>query len=414
MEGQDRGVPTIFVVPLMQFFVGLLLFIALLNGQRDLIILSLFVLGLVFGTKLWTRISLSGIKSHSAVTKQKVFPGETLTLRINAENRKFLPVWLQMQVPISGLLYPSSGETTLTKEDSLWWYQTTYLEWELTAQRRGVHQIGPPHILAGDLLAFFSRAKKEEAFHQIIVYPKIVPLKSFPLPRRDFFGVPGAKSPVQDPIYILGTRDYQHGQPAKYIHWKASARHHRLQEKVFEPTEQEKVLLVVDVDQFASHKAEEEFESTLEIVASLAVRMDKRGYALGLVTNGAIVGGGPAIVPIARNRQQLPAILEILARLRMELKGDLIDTLRRGLEVHWGMGCIHFSYEEDKTVLAAEQYFKHRKTPVLFFVCRPRIPSGKEGSKVPYKIHCIDDICIKESEPLESPASKPGTSCKCI
>jgi uncharacterized protein (DUF58 family) len=258
--------------------------------------------------------------------------------------------------------------------------------------------------LAGDLFAFFSREKKEEEFHQLIVYPRIVPLKSFPLPRRDFFGVPGAKSPVQDPIYILGTRDYQHGQPAKYIHWKASARHHRMQEKVFEPTEQEKVLLVVDVDQFASHQAEEEFESTLEIVASLAVRMDKRGYALGLVTNGAIVGGGPAIVPIARNRQQLPAILEILARLQMESKGDLIDTLRRGLGIHWGMSCVHFSYEEDKTVLAAEQYFKHRKTPVMFFVCHPRLPSREDRSKVWHQIHCIDDICIKESEALESRA----------
>ena len=398
MEWQDRGVPTIFVVPLMQFFVGVLLFIALLHGQRDLIVLSLLVLGLVFGARLWTRISLSGIKTHSAVNKEKVFPGEKFTLRINTENKKFLPVWLQMQVPVTGSVHPSSGETTLAKEDSLWWYQRATFEWELTAKRRGMHQLGPPHILAGDLFAFFSREKKEEAFHQIIVYPRIVPLKSFPLPRRDFFGVPGAKSPVHDPIYILGTRDYQHGQPAKYIHWKASARHHRLQEKVFEPTEQEKILLVVDVNQFASLKVEEEFEKTLEIVASLAVRMDKRGYALGLVTNGAVVGGGPAMVPMARNRQQLPAILEVLARLRMESTGDLIDTLRRGLELHWGMSCVHFSYEEDGTVLAAEQYFKHRKTPVLFFVCRPRIPSDKEGSKVWHKIHCVDDICVEEVE----------------
>jgi uncharacterized protein (DUF58 family) len=349
------------------------------------------------GAKLWTRISLSGIESHSTVNKQKVFPGEKLTLRINAENRKFLPVWLQMQVPVTGPIYPSSGEKTLTKEDSLLWYQGTHFEWELTARRRGVHQIGPPRILAGDLFAFFSREREEEVVHPILVYPRLVPLKPFPLPRRDFFGVPGAKSPVQDPIYVLGTRDYQHGQPAKYIHWKASARHHRLQEKVFEPTEQEKVLLVVDVDQFASHKAEEEFENTLEIVASLAVRMDKRGYALGLVTNGVVVGGGAAIVPIARNRQQLPSILEVLARLQMESKGDLIDTLRRGLEVHWGMSCLHFSYEEDGTVLAAEEYFKHRKTPVMFFVCHPRLTPREDRSKVWHKIHCVDDIRIQES-----------------
>jgi uncharacterized protein (DUF58 family) len=170
-----------------------------------------------------------------------------------------------------------------------------------------------------------------------------------------------------------------------------------VQEKVFEPTEQEKVLLVVDVDQFASHQAEEEFENTLEIAASLAARMDQRGYALGLVTNGVMVGGGSAIVPIARNRQQLPAILETLARLQMESKGDLIGILRRGLEVHWGMSCVHFSYEEDKTVVVAEQYFKHRKTPVMFFVCHPRLASKDGRSEVWHKIHCVDDVRIKES-----------------
>jgi uncharacterized protein (DUF58 family) len=398
MEEQNRGVPTIFVIPLIQFFVGLILFIALLNGLRDLTILTFLVLGLVFSTKLWTRISLSGIRSHSMIDKHKVFPCEMFTLRISAENGKFLPVWLQMQVPITGPIYTASGETTLAKEDSLLWYQRTHFEWKLTAQRRGVHQIGPSHILAGDLFAFFSRERNEEEFHQIIVYPRLVPLKSFSLPRRDFFGVPGAKSPVQDPIYILGTRDYQHGHPAKYIHWKASARHHKLQEKIFESTEQEKILLVVDVDRFVSHNVEEEFENTLEIVASLAVRMEKQGYALGLATNGSMVGGGSAIVPIARNRKQLPAILEVLARLQMESKGDLIGTLRRGLEIHGGISCVHFSYEEDETVTAAEQYFKHRKTPVLFFVCQHRVSSREDSSKVWHKAHCIDDICVKESK----------------
>lgn len=173
-----------------------------------------------------------------------------------------------------------------------------------------------------------------------------------------------------------------------------------MQEKVFEPTEQEKVLLAVDVNQFASHKAEEEFEQTLEIVASLAVRMDKLGFAVGLVTNGAIFGGGPAIVPISRNRQQLPAVLEVLAKLQMESKGDLMDTLRRGLEVHWGMSCVHFSYEEDGTVVAAEQYLKHRKTPVIFFVCHPRFTSREDSSEVFRKVRCLDDICIKEAEKI--------------
>ena len=397
MEPQDRGVPSIFVIPLSQIFLGLFLFIALFYGEHNLALWALLVIGLSAGAKLWARISLSGIRCHSLVDKQRAFPDEKLTLRINAENHKFLPVWLQVNVPVGSLIYPSSSEGTLTKETRLLWYQKTYFQWELTAQRRGVHQIGPSRLLAGDLFAFFSREKKTEESLSIIVYPRLVSLKSFSFPRRDFFGVPGAKSPVQDPIYILGTRDYQHGQPAKHVHWKASARHHRLQQKIFEPTEKEKILLVVDVDQFAKNRAEEEFEKTLEIVASLAVRLDKRGDAVGLFTNGAVVGDGPTVVPVTKSSSQLPAILEVLARLQMEARGDSIGALRRGLEVCWGMSCVYFSYEEGETVAVLREYFSHHKTPVTFFVWRPCLTSREDRSEVWQKVHRLNDICMKEA-----------------
>lgn len=92
METQERGVPTVFVIPLIQFFVGALLFVALLYRQGDLVILTLLVLGLVTGVRLWTRISLSGLRSRSTVDKQKLFPDETLSLRVHVENKKFLPI----------------------------------------------------------------------------------------------------------------------------------------------------------------------------------------------------------------------------------------------------------------------------------------------------------------------------------
>ncbi|OGP65550.1 MAG: hypothetical protein A2170_12975 [Deltaproteobacteria bacterium RBG_13_53_10] len=398
MEAQERGVPTLFVIPLIQFFVGCLLFVALLYGQRDLVILTLLVLGLVIGVKLWTRISLSGLKCRSAVDKQKLFPDERLTLRINAENKKFLPIWLQVIIPIRGLIHLPARDKILRKESSLLWFQRTRFLWELTAQRRGVHHIGPFHILAGDLFAFLTREKRMDESHQIIVYPRMVPLKPFSLPRRDFFGIPGARSPVQDPVYILGTRDYQHGQPAKYIHWKASARHNRLQEKVLESTQQEKVLLVVDASPFARHGAEEEFEQTLEVVASLAARLDRRGHAVGLITNCAVVGRSSSIVPMARNHQQLPTILEVLARIQLKPQGDLINVLRSGLTLAWGSSCVYFSYEEDATITVAQEYFRRCKAPAIFFVCRPRVSPEGEGFPVKRHLHRLEEIIFKKAE----------------
>ena len=151
------------------------------------------------------------------------------------------------------------------------------------------------------------------------------------------------------------------------------------------------------MDQFAKNKAEEEFEQTLEIIASLAVRLDKRGDAVGLLTNGAVVGDGPAGVPVTKSSSQLPAILEVLARLQMEPKRDSIGTLRRGLEMSWGMSCVYFSYEEGETVAVLKEYFRHHRTPVTFFVWRPCLTSREVKSGIWQKVHCLDDIRIKEA-----------------
>ncbi len=378
--------PPLFTVTLIQLFVGLVLFIALLNGQRDLAVLALLVLGVVSATRLWARLSLTGLNCHLAVDKRRVFPGEKLNLRIGAENAKVLPIWLELLVPIGNLLQHSTGQRVLTKQSSLLWYQGAQFHWELVAERRGVYQIGPLYILAGDLFSFFQKHQRAKGSHSIIVYPRLVPLKSLSLSRRDFFGVPRAKSPVQDPIYILGTRDYQQGQPSKYIHWKASARHNRLQEKVFDSSVHEKVLLVVNVDSFARSNAEEDYEHALETVASLAVRLDQQGHSVGLVANGAAKGRGSAIVPVARNDQQLPALLEMLARLEMKPAGDLKALLRRSLALAWGISCVYFSHAADETIFSAKEYFAQRQTPVVFVVCQPRPRAGEDGRAIPSEI----------------------------
>ena len=398
-EQQDR-LPSIFVVPLIQFFVGLLLFVALLQGQRGLTILALLVLCLVSAARLWSRVSLSGIKYYSGVDKRKLFPGEKFTFDIQAENAKPLPIWLQIEVPVDSALRPSTSKTALTQESGLLWYQRASFHWELAAQRRGCHRIGPPQVRVGDLLGFFPREKGSTESLDIIVYPRLVPLKSLFLPRRDFFGIPGARSPVHDPIYILGTRDYQHWRPARYIHWKASARHNRLQEKVCEPAEQEKVLLVVEVNQFASNKAAESFEQALEIVASLAVQLNHRGYAVGLASNGFVVGGGPAIQPIARSPQQLSAILEVLARLQMKPAGDLVDILHKCLDLPWGVSCAHFSYEKDEITRTTERYFMHRKVPVVFIVGQPAAAIGQGEHGIRGDTYSLDDIGVNRVESL--------------
>jgi uncharacterized protein (DUF58 family) len=370
VDGPAPPLSSLFLVPPSLLFVGILLFVALLNHQRDLIILSLLVLGTAGSAKLWATASRSRLACRSAVDRSRLFPGEPLALTLEAENRSFLPMALQVTVPAGGLLGPS-GDRRVSGEAGLLWYQRVEFRWTLTASRRGVHRLGPHRCATGDLFGFFTSTRLAGEAREIIVYPRIVPIARFPLPRRDFFGIPGAESPVRDPVYILGTREYQPGRPAKHIHWKATARHHRLQEKLFEPTEQEKILLAVDVEGFARHGAGQEFERTLEAVASLAVRLDREGCAVGLIANGVVEGGGGSVVPIGWHPQHLPSILELLARLRRKPSAPLLDVIRAGNHLPWGISCLCFAAEAAGGTISALDYFARHHVPVILFVARP-------------------------------------------
>jgi uncharacterized protein (DUF58 family) len=369
--------------------------LSLLYGQRELTILAVLILGITIGTNLWSRLILSGIRCSSMVDKHRLFPGESLDLNLNAENNLFLPVWLQVNMRIEGALAPSSTEINFTSNCGLLWYQQTRFSYRLVARRRGVYRVGSAHVKVGDIFGFFPRKKRTAGDTDVIVYPRLVPLKPLALENRDFLGLPGATIPIQDPIYILGTRDYQHGRPSRHIYWKASARHNRLQEKVFEPSEQKKILLAIEVNQFEKANASERFERTLEIAGSLAVQSYQRGYALGFVTNGVVAGGSPW-VSTGRSPQQIPAILEILARLKMRTAECFADTLRRIPELPWGLSSVHFAYQHDEDTQTTAQYFSHRRIPTIFVDCSSRPRWEGYGQAPAGKTYCLDDICIQE------------------
>ena len=393
-ETHDSDVPTALVVPLAQILVGFVLFIALLKEQRDVTLLCLLAFGIVFGAKLWSKRSSSRLTCALSLDKYRVFPGEPVGLELKAENAKFLPVWLQVSLSADNDLWPAHAEMPLTRDSSLLWFQQARFRWGFLAQHRGVYQIGTAAIKVGDPFGFFPRTNSSDDNVQLLVYPRLVPLKPFALPRREFFGVPGAESPVQDPMYILGTRDYHHAQPAKHIHWKASARHNHLQEKVFEPTAQEKVLLSIDVEGFAENTALELFERTLEVAASLAFRLDREGYAVGVMTNGKLLHGGSSNLPVSRNPQQLAAILEILAKVQPTAREDFFETLRRRPILGAGISCLHFSFQENAVAFKIGDYLSNRRAPVQFVVAQT-VARSNAARRSRGRVYALDDMVAR-------------------
>lgn len=395
---------TIFNSRLICFFVAVALFVALLHRQNDLAVLALFVLLLMGVSKLWSVMSLSRVSVSICVDKHRMFPGETVSVATTVTNAKFLPVWVHTHWPLNSVLQPVEKDAARVHETSLLWHQQARFLHTLAARHRGIYRPGPSHLQTSDLFGFFTAAKKAGAPPEIIVYPKLVPLKPFSLPRQDLFGAPGRKSAIKDPVYIMGTRDYLPSRPSRYIHWKASARHARLQEKIFEPSQLGEILIALDVAAFEKNQRHAPFESTLEVAASLTLRLNEAGFAVGFISNGNAHGREHALVPMGHGHQQVSAILETLARLQMKAGSTFSAMMQHFPGPLQGCCTALFCGENGTGSEEALAYFLNRRLGVTMFAWHLDPASGTVEQLVQANIHSIESIRCDPSPDHGSPS----------
>ena len=347
--------PCAFFTLLLIFFNACFLFISLLWHQKALTTFTLTLIVLPLAINLWSRYSARRLDFTFDSDSTRLFPGETLTFSAVVSNNKFLPVSIRIAFdPLerNGIL--NSREDSL-RIGAILGFQRLTFTYHCLAHRRGCFKLEAPLITTGDLFGLYpqSLAAKRQSNRQhhptleIIVYPRLIPLIPFPLLQKMLFGKPGATNPVPDPIYFLGTRDYQPKRPARHIHWKASARLDRMQEKLFEPSEQETVLLVLDTDRFADQLAHGAFECTLEALASLAADLIRRNYAVGLATNATSVNRSGLSLPFSQAPDHLLLFLEQLARLELASTGPIADLLAQLQFPRYTTG-VYFTYDREE------------------------------------------------------------------
>jgi uncharacterized protein (DUF58 family) len=355
-------------MPLALKLVGAGLFVALLTSQHSLLLLCSLILFTVGAAKLWSHASLAQLRSALRVDKLRLFPGETLALAVTVENTRFLPVWLRVSLPLAAAL--PKGRVPAPKDTGLLAYQRASFEWQVTARRRGVHRIGPVQLEAADPLGFFPRSRAASEC-EVLVYPLLVALAPTALPRRDFLGRRSPKSPVDDPTNIQGLRDYQPSRPARFIHWKASARTQRIVEKTFQATEHEKVLLLLRADAFTDAAHSGALERCLEVIASIAAGLDRERHAFGFASNGKLVGGAAPVLQVARSAGQLSALLELLARWHPAADSSLLDVVQSAHTLPRTLTVVYFDYALDEVSQATHAFFQHHKLALTTVICGP-------------------------------------------
>ncbi len=332
---------------LLPFLIALLA--VALFSRVDLFFYLLYILfGIVVLGRLWASRALKAV-SIRRIHADRVFQGETVSVRLEVINRGWLPVlWMRLHDMVPATL----GAPGLFRQVvSLAPHERLDLGYTLSANRRGYYQLGPLVAHSGDLLG--SATTHADPLHKdgggfVIVYPRIVPLRDLGFPSQSPFGtLPSREQIFEDPTRIRGVREYQRGDSLRRIDWKTSARTGALQVKRYEPAIalETAIFLNLDGGDYPIAHQGTATERAIVIAASLAAHLVEKRQAVGLVTNGRdpLAADAPVTtptLPLRKGRDHLMHLLDLLARIEAAAEGEALPFLetvsRESVGLPWG------------------------------------------------------------------------------
>jgi uncharacterized protein (DUF58 family) len=270
--------------------------------RQGLLLIALSLLTIVLVSWLWNRLALWGVSYRRFFSERRAFCGEMVEVTLQVDNRKLLPLsWLRVEdtfptdLPLEGgevVISAGSNLGTLSTFFSLNWYERRRRRYRLHCTQRGFYAFGPVTLESGDLFGLFRSQERQEKQEWLIVYPKVLPLAELGLPAKNPFGeIKAQKRIFEDPSRTIGVRDYQPQDGLRRIHWKATARHQRLQAKDYEPATSIKLIVFLNVATLRRHwmgVIPELLEKAVSVTASIASYGIAQRWPVGVIANGAL------------------------------------------------------------------------------------------------------------------------------
>lgn len=310
---------------------SLIFFILILSAwlrQSQLLLVALLLVIVGITAHVWAHYCLTAVTYQRRFNRTHLFHGDELELSLEIINAKPLPLaWLitvdsyptACQLLTGSWVASSSPRRRLLVNTlSLRWYERVTRHYRLRAIRRGVYEFGPVQLSSGDIFGFSTQRTVHETSQHIVIYPRYVPLTVLGLPAFHPFG--DYRTPrrvLDDPLQMMGVRDYVPGDSFRHIHWKASARRRDLQTKVFEPSASRPFAIFLDsrTSPYANEGLDRELlELAVTTTASLVHWAWQTGHPVGLYVNSVTRASRERIcLRPQKNAAQFERILEALA-----------------------------------------------------------------------------------------------------
>lgn len=323
-----------------------------------------FVFLLSLGSGMWSRLVLKKLEMGIEPVHGRCHAGEQLILKFHVRNRGFLPlVWLDILVPTGKkMLMRLEGQ-----EDFSWFYvkgqderQTgiqqrfAWLLWQqeiaweerIDTFRRGVVEMKGAGLQAGDGFGLSANEmwKHFEVPLQLIIYPKLVPVRVQPFLKITQEAVAENRGQTEDITILKTIHPYQPGDPSKHINWRLLASSGKMEVNVYETVMPGCAAFVLDLESFlyeetlkdsnnADYKKiclrEEALETMLSLMASCMTAITEQGIGTALIVPGYGYHEAEVCLPDG-DEPNLQQSLELLARVDYQA-----DQVRFPYEEFW-------------------------------------------------------------------------------
>jgi uncharacterized protein (DUF58 family) len=203
--------------------------------------------------------------------------------------------------------------------------------------RRGLYLIGPVKLRSQDAFGFFSREVTVDCLTRLVVYPLAVDLQHAKLLGEGILPHVGLEVKPRAGVSeeFLGVREYRHGDPPRFIHWKSTARHGRFMVKEFEEEITTLTTFFLDLGRLGLVGIGD--QTSVEYGIRCCASLSKRATELGHQIQFFGIGKDIEHVPPGAGTFHLLTILDRLAFLKPEGESgfaavvkDLVKNLPRG------------------------------------------------------------------------------------
>ncbi len=304
----------------------LLLLVIAWNTDITLIYI-LFLAGFILfvGSFLLLQLSIPKININRTI-EETAFEDEMLDVGLAIENKKAFPNYF-FEIIDGFLCGPPEEPRPSLFILRLGGFEKLRLSYLGKCYKRGLWKIGPISINSQDPLGFFKMTKTLSVFSEVLVYPKIFRVFSFPPLAKgsiSWLGVETAKI-SGDSHEFYGVREYQQGDAISRIHWPSSARQGRLIVKQFERSTVQEVTIVLDLEK--GHDIGVGKETTLEYGIKIAASICRYLIDIGAIIQLLGYSKEPIMIPFGKGESQMYQILEYLAKVQADGAVSLKDVL---------------------------------------------------------------------------------------